>query len=254
MANYTMEIREMVNDSLVGLFTFDYDFYSDNLKDKEEFEKLFTQWYYYREIGFETPHHFKVRLQAKLNLIMPYYRQLALTEWDKVRTIEQMMESKNLTETTEHTQELTGTDKSDIQGSNTSISHDSLTAEQSTNGTNSTTQDQSAKQSNLSDGVSQATLSDGYLTNAGETNTQTEQTDSQTANTSTENNGNSQLSMSQHSSSNRGQTLTETTTFTSKGDIGIQTPSYAIAEWRKVLINLNQLIIDECNDLFMKIY
>ena len=46
----------------------------------------------------------------------------------------------------------------------------------------------------------------------------------------------------------------EKTTFTSKGDIGVQTPAYAITEWRKVLININQMIIDECNDLFMKIY
>ena len=48
--------------------------------------------------------------------------------------------------------------------------------------------------------------------------------------------------------------LEETTTFTSKGDIGIQTPAYAITEWRKVLININQQIIDECRDLFMAIY
>ena len=46
----------------------------------------------------------------------------------------------------------------------------------------------------------------------------------------------------------------ESTTFTSTGDIGIQTPAYAITEWRKVLININQLMIDECKDLFMKIY
>ena len=48
--------------------------------------------------------------------------------------------------------------------------------------------------------------------------------------------------------------LTESTTFTSEGDIGIQTPAYAITEWRKILININQMIIEECNDLFMKLY
>ena len=230
MANYTMEIRHMIDNPLIGLFTFDYDFYSDNIQDKEEFEKLFSQWYYYREIGFETPEHFKVRLQSKLNLIMPYYRQLAMTEWDKVRSVEQMMTSKNLTETTEHSQELSGTDKSDTHGTNSSSSHDTSTAEQS------------MKQSNLADGVSQSSLSDGYLTGTAQSNT------------TNENNGNTQATVAQYSSTNRGQTLTESTTFTSKGDIGIQTPAYAITEWRKVLININQLIIDECNDLFMKIY
>lgn len=254
MANYTMEIRQMVDNPLIGLFTFDYDFYSDNIQDKEEFEKLFSQWYYYREIGFETPEHFKVRLQSKLNLIMPYYRQLALTEWDNVKTTEQMMTSKNLIETTEHSQELSGVDKSDTHGTNSSSSHDTSIVEQTTSGTSSNTQNQTLKQSNLSDGVSQSSLSDGYLTNSGQTNTQTEQTDSQTVSSSNENNGNTQATITQYSSTNRGQTLTESTTFTSKGDIGIQTPAYAITEWRKVLININQMIIDECNDLFMKIY
>ena len=98
------------------------------------------------------------------------------------------------------------------------------------------------KQSNLSDGVSQSSLSDGYLTGVAQSNT------------SNENNGNTQATVTQYSSTNRGQTLTESTTFTSKGDIGIQTPAYAITEWRKVLININQMIIDECNELFMKIY
>ena len=230
MANYTMEIRQMIDNPLIGLFTFDYDFYSDNIQDKEEFEKLFSQWYYYREIGFETPEHFKIRLQSKLNLIMPYYRQLAMTEWDKVRSVDQMMTSKNLTETTEHSQELSGTDKSDTHGTNSSSSHDTSTAEQS------------MKQSNLADGVSQSSLSDGYLTGVAQSNT------------TNENNGNTQATVTQYSSTNRGQTLTESTTFTSKGDIGIQTPAYAITEWRKVLININQMIIDECNELFMKIY
>ena len=87
MANYTMEIRQMVNEPLIGLFTFDYDFYSDNIKDKEQFEKLFIEYFYFREIGFETPDRFKVKLKAKLDLIMPYYRQIALTDWNNVRTV-----------------------------------------------------------------------------------------------------------------------------------------------------------------------
>lgn len=230
MASYSMELREMAENPLIGVFTFDYDFYSDNLEDKKEFEKLFTQWYYYHEIGYETPHRFKVRLQAKLNLIMPYYHQLALTEWDKVKTVEQMMTSKNLTETTEHSQNLIGSDKNITQGTNNTVTHDTLSGEQY------------AKQSNLSDGVSHSSLDDGYLTSVGQSST------------TNENNGTTQAILNQSTTSDRDQTLTETTTFTSKGDIGVQTPAYAITEWRKVLININQMIIDDCSDLFMKIY
>lgn len=221
----------MMNQPLInGVFTFDYDFYSDNLHDKETFEKLFISYFYFREIGFETPERFKVRLQAKLNLIMPYYRQLALTEWDKVKTAEQMMTSKNLTETTEHTQSIQGNSETQSNQSSTS------------NATQSTNSNNESKSSNLADGVSQSSLTDGYLTSSGKT----EQTDT----SQSEATGNS----NQNITGNNEQQLTEKTTFTSKGDIGVQTPAYAITEWRKVIININQMIINECEDLFMKIY
>ena len=231
MANFTMEVREMMNHPLInGVFTFDYEFYSDNIQDKETFEKLFVSHFYFREICFETPERFKMKLQSKLNLIMPYYRQLALTEWDKVRSIEQMMTSKNLTETTEHTQSIQG--NSETQSNQTSSSND----------TQNTSSSNESKASNLADGVSQSSLDDGYLTASGKT----EQTD----NTQSEATGNANQSIL----GNNEQQLTEKTTFTSKGDIGIQTPAYAITEWRKIIINLNQMIINECEDLFLKIY
>ena len=242
MANYTMEIRQMIDNPLIGLFTFDYDFYSDNPKDKEEFEKLFTQWYYFREIGFETPERFKMKLQAKLNVIMPYYRQLALTEWNKVRTAEQMMTSKNLKETTTHEQTITGNNESSLNGESSQTGSSTSTQHQESTNT------QNVKSSNLNDGVSQSSLEDGFLTSTASSNDSSNQ--DITGNTS----DTSGITSTQNSSGTNNQTLSESTTFTSEGDIGIQTPAYAITEWRKVLININQQIIDECRDLFMSIY
>ena len=242
MAIYTTEIRQMNDNPLIGVFTFDYDFYSDNPKDKEEFEKLFIEWFYFREIGFETPQHFKIRLQAKLNLIMPYYRQLAMTEWNKVKTVELMMSSKNVTDTITHEQTITGNNESSVSGeSNQSGSH-TLSQQQST------TNEQNMSGSNLADGVAQASLNDGYLTSVSKA------TDSGSQNLTGTDSNTSELTTNQSSSGTNNQVLSESTTITSIGDIGIQTPAYAITEWRKVLININQMIIDECNDLFMKIY
>ena len=86
MANFTMEIRELVENPLInGVFTFDYDFYG-NEEEKQQFEKLFIQHYYFHEIGFETPERFKHQLKAKLDLIAPYYQQLYLTEWSRVKS------------------------------------------------------------------------------------------------------------------------------------------------------------------------
>ena len=232
----------MIDNPLIGLFTFDYDFYSDNPKDKEDFEKLFTQWYYFREIGFETPERFKMKLQAKLNVIMPYYRQLALTEWNKVRTAEQMMTSKNLKETTTHEQTISGNNESSLNGETSQTN--SSTSSQKQDSTNT----QNVKSSNLSDGVSQSSLEDGFLTSVTGIN------DNGNQNITGNSTNTAELTSTQNSSGTNNQTLSESTTFTSEGDIGIQTPAYAITEWRKVLININQQIIDECRDLFMSIY
>ena len=258
MANYTMEIRQMIDNPLIGLFTFEYNFYSDNPEDKAEFEKLFTQWYYFREIGFETPERFKLKLQAKLNVIMPYYRQLAMTEWDKVKSAEQMMTSKNLQETTTHEQTIAGSNESSVTGESNQTDTNSTTQKQTTDNTQNQTSSntQSGKSSNLSDGVSQASLLDGYLTSSSSVNDNGTQELTSTGTQELTSNGNntSELSSTQNSSGTNNQTLSETTTFSSVGDVGIQTPAYAITEWRKVLININQMIINECNDLFMKLY
>ena len=66
--------------------------------------------------------------------------------------------------------------------------------------------------------------------------------------------GNQTQSSSDQSNANNEQTLSETTTFHSTGDVGIQTPAYAITEWRKGILNLNEMLIKYCEDLFMKIY
>ena len=302
MANYTMEIREMMNNPLVrGVFTFTYDFYGDE-QEKAEFEKLFIQYYYLSEIGFETPERFKLKLQAKLNVIMPYYRQLAMTEWNKLRTVEQMMTSKNLNESTTHEQTITGGNETTTSGNSTAkTTNDSsshlksdvsltLDNETSSNLTNETTNTQSStsevestdtqngKASSLSDGVSQVSLDNGYLTTVNQTNGTSNQSTTQTGNQTTNQTGkqsstqsetqttnqsdnqtlsgtsNSLSVMEQTTSGNNEQTLKETTIFSSTGDIGIQTPAYAIVEWRKVLININQMIIEDCRDLFMRIY
>ena len=275
MANYTMEIREMINNPLInGVFTFDYPFYNDNVEDKKEFEELFLKYFYFREIGFETPDRFKMKLESKLTLIMPYYRQLALTEWDKVRTTEAMMNSKDLTETTTHEQTLSGTSTNtgsstssinqSSEGTTTNKDTSSSTISQTTNGDNNSTLSQSLKESRLENGVSSVSLSDGYLTGVSEssqttTNTNSSESTQEGTNTSsaslTNNNESTQSGTTEEqATTNTNQTITDTTTFTSKGDIGIQTPAYAITEWRKVIINLNEQIIKECEDLFMKIY
>lgn len=244
MAKYTMTILEMMNNPLINIFPENYPFYTTNENERKEFEETFLLTYLTNEIGFESPYLFQQKLLGRLKLIMPYYEQLYQTEWQRVG--KDMMNQKDLTDTTTHTltQTLVGEQQAsqDNQSSQNNQTNDSLNT--------TATSESNGKASNLADGVSHALLNDGYLTGV----SKTDDTSTGTSETSS----NSTLTLNQSSSVNQSTNnrtiLEEKTTFNSHGDVGIQTPAYSIAEWRRVLININKLIIEDCRDLFMKIY
>lgn len=117
---------------------------------------------------------------------------------------------------------------------------ESFTREVDSSNTNTTdtssigTAQNNSKVSNLDNGVSSAQLEQNFLTGVS-------QDDNSTSTTSNAN-------------SNGTGKILEKTTFESKGDIGIQTPSYAVEQWRKILININEMLIKECYDLFIRVY
>ena len=49
-------------------------------------------------------------------------------------------------------------------------------------------------------------------------------------------------------------TTLEKTELISQGNIGVTSSAQLLKEWREVLINMDKIIIDSCNDLFLKIY
>lgn len=236
MATYTVELRMLVNSPYCEIFDFDYPFYCSDIQTKKEFEELFINRFYFHEIGAETVGRWKHMLKTRLYLKMPYYSQLYLTEWE--RTGKDMMQSKDLTETTIHT--LTSNDKTN----GTINSTTNATATDSSTG--SATGNNSSDESYIADGVGIVNLDTGNKT--GTTSSNSSSTSSSTG--ESESNASSQ---STNSNTNELK-LEEKTTFSSSGDIGIQTPAYAITEWRKVIINLNEMLLNEFEDLFMKIY
>ena len=43
-------------------------------------------------------------------------------------------------------------------------------------------------------------------------------------------------------------------TLTSQGNIGITSSAELLDKWRQVLLNIDLMIFEECNDLFMEIF
>ena len=217
---YTIELRTLLKDECFEIFSFDYDFYTDDEEIKKNFEKKFKDHYLFDEIGSETVARWKHQLKSRLNMIAPYYRQLYETEL-KSKKIDFLL-NKDLREEFERTVE--GIETSNSQGT--------------ASGTNSGDSQTHAKVSNLDNGVASVSMDRGDLT--GESEEQSTQTNQMNSNTAMEN--------------QKTDRQIERTVFTSQGNIGVTSSAELLEKWRSVLINIDQMMIEECRDLFMMIY
>ena len=252
MANYTMTLYEMVENPHTPIFNFNYDFYCDDMKAKKNFEEKFINHYWLHEIGAETPGRWNQMLKAKLNLIMPYYRKLYETELAS-QDINFLL-NKDLTEST--TRELSGVENDTGNKRLTNEESQNLTSTSTSNGEFSSSNQSTGnhKSSQLNDGVSNASLEQGYLTGVSRddlTNTDNQQSESSTNNSQQSSGRGTQ---SQEETNRRENTQTETITFKSQGNIGVTSSSELLQKWREVLINIDEMIIKDCRDLFMQVY
>lgn len=280
-----MTIGEMLNNGLTqNIFPTTYDFYLDDAQVRKAFEDKFIKHYYYREIGFESPFMFIQKLESHLLLNMPYWKQLYQTELES-RNINFLL-NKDLHETfmreidTENQLSGTNTTNQDSSGTNSfsqtgsTNSTNSMSQNATSSSTNSAEQNGTVtnthKESAINDGVAMASLSDGYLTGTSSdsgtntndsTSSSTSENESTASSSSTDDNETSGSSKSTDSVETTGtssqtgnEKMVEKTDLLSQGNIGITSSAQLLKEWRDVLINMDKIIIESCNDLFMKIY
>lgn len=233
MSRYTIELRYLIEVNYdLGLK--DYPIFDESYR--EQLNNKIIQHYYFREIGFETEALFKNRLNQKMNEIMPYYNQMyesSKLKIDPLSTIdlEEVFSRKSKT-TGEGTSSTSGT------GNNT-------------NNFNSTDTTDYGKISKFSD-IAQAQttpneiLNDKYLTSATvddgqdkntNTGTNTSQTKSTTSGTSTDE-----------------RNLDEDTTLTRKGNNGTASESELLNMYRETFLNIDMMIIDDLDELFLGIW
>lgn len=219
MSKYTIEVYSLLKNNDFKMFDFDYSFYSDNESIKSNFEDKFIDTYMFHEIGQETVTRFKHYLKTKLNNIMPYYRQLYETEL-RCQDIDFML-NKDLTETFER---INNSDKSSHSQGSTIANVDNTTKE-------------NTKESYLEQGLASISTDDKLTGVTNNTNTI-----NQIAN------NNSEMS-SVDKINNK-----EITKLISQGNIGVTSSAELLEKWRKIIINIDNLIIEECSSLFMQIY
>lgn len=255
MSEYTVELRNIceaiaghsrptnyadVEDIIQGargeIFNFDYPIFDESYKSV--LETKIIKHYYTREIGLETYGLWKLKLDTKMNEIMPYYNELYRStefEYDPLNDID-------VTTTIDDTKRDTGT----------IITDDTTETENTTKLDRSTASGQTGKTINKNSNTPQGEITDlengRYMSSA--------------SIVSGENNGTETLLTNDIVSGRnkydgehiRDLTTTDEYIKTVKGKIGANSYSKYIAEFRKNIINVDMMIIDELSELFMLIY
>ena len=226
MSNYTIELRFLENPPITSLFDFSYDYYMKGLvndevyeQKKKEFENKFLDFYYFDEIGFETPDRFKQRLKNYLDMGFKVWNERYKTELEVEKQKINFLLNKDLTE--ERITEGNASGSSTVNSSNTS--NNSNTSDNK-NIVNDTPDTRFASTENFATSIT------------------TDQSTSQSTNTDTG---------ETTSTSNQNNNVTDK--FTSKGNIGITSSAELLQKWREVIIDIDNEIIEEADRLFMQI-
>lgn len=247
-SNVTVELREIV-ESGVKVWDFDYPSYYKG-DEKTAFEQKVIDHFYFRQIGFETVGRFLHMFRSKVREIMPYYIQLYESEHiqDDVdpfdnylleetfeRTVtdsKKQSSTAGLNQTTKGTQTEAGLSNVDTKGE---VNEDKLTK------LNDTPQ---GSVDNL----------DNYLTSA------TKEEADGDSHTETVTKANNTIGRKDFVDSSEVRNGSENSEQVEKyhiyrhGNIGVQTFGDELQKYRDVMLNIDMLVINELNCLFLGVY
>lgn len=262
------QIEKVIEKSKEKIFDFDFPIFDESYRSVIETKIL--KHFYTREIGLETVGLWKLKLNVKMNEIMPYYNQMyksALLEFNPLYDVDVTRKhegantgDKNSVETNGETSGVSeaysdneNTEKSSKGTNNGSVSN---TSENNTNHLDKYSDTPQGSVSDLTNGT--------YLTNAREiTDNESSKTDSKSSNDSQlnenevrKNNRESKRTVNRNLTGEKKESLKNTEQYleTVKGKQGTESYSKLLQEYRETFINIDMLVIEELTDLFMNIW
>lgn len=281
-------INDILKQAAPNVFNFDWPIFDEAYRLPLEIKIL--KHFYTREIGLETVGLWKLKLDTKLNEIMPYYNQLYKSEliefnplYDVDITRDHMGENTGnhktdggfsdtanvsntaeMDDTTNFTGKVNGTDESTTQGTN--------------NQTNNNVKTVTGKNTNRYSDTPQGALTDleanTYLTNATIVDDNNSTTDNGTlentsnvsyndsSETNTENDTVKRVESNSTSDTTRTGTnynysdITDTTKYLEHvtGKQGTGSYSKMLQEFRETFLNIDMLVINELEELFFGLW
>ena len=220
MAKYTITIKTLIDNNFDFQMT-NYPIFDENYRNALNSNIL--NHYYENEIGFETPALFRFYLNQKLNEIMPYYNELYKIQ-------KQLIDNNLLLNNVNIREELSGSNTNNTSTTGSSTSN-------STN--NGTSNNKNLFQDTPQDQISQTDI------------------DNQTWATNLTLDKNTTSNTIQDTSSNQGTANTNATNTYLKTIIGNNGGKFNIDilnDIKNNLLNIDLMIINDLNELFMQIF
>lgn len=229
--DYT-KIDDVIANSIDKIFDFDFPIFDESYRSV--LETKIVRHYYTREIGFETVALWKHFLNVRMNEIMPKYNKLYEAEsldFDPFANIDY---------TESYTGSGSGTNSNTDTGTMSEDINDTRNVDYTHNGNNID------KFSDTPQGGLSGLLNDTYLTNARQS----------TANDSDNTDDDYTRDRDVSTSNTRNGRFSNTDEYLKhfKGYNGSKTYSEMLMEYRNTFINIDLMVIDELNDLFMGVW
>lgn len=234
MSNYTIELRKCLEEK-VGLEMFNnalssYPIFDENYRNV--LNNKIKDNFYFREIGIQPYGKFCFMLRRKMNLIMSVYNKYYETESINFNPLFNI----DITETFEHENKTNGKLKNINNGETTNVSRETNSTTGENVGMSNDTPNQETTKDDIKNGrfLSSSSYDENKTSNTGESNI--------TSNSINTNN--------QDLENNTLETYTKKTIGSSAG-----LPfSKAIMQYREILINIDEMILNDLEDLFMQIW
>lgn len=229
------KIEDVITGAIPKIFDFDFPIFDESYRSV--LERKILKHFYTREICEETVGLWKLRLNTKLNEIMPYYNKLYKSELLDFNPLY----TDNLKR--ERTTKLNSKRETDNNGEvNTTNNYNSHESESSTTNNNGSNLYSDTPQGSLS-GVESGT----YLTNARKTN----DTTTSSSNTSNNSSTNGKVVNSENGSDDFNST--EYYLESVSGYAGVNA-SDLLKKYRETFLNIDMMIIDNLEDLFFQLW
>lgn len=210
------DVSDVISAAMPKIFDFNYPIHDE--AHRNDLQTKILKHYYTREIGMETYGLWKLRLDAKLNEIMPYYNEM----YASLDYLKDPMDDVDYKRVIDGTEEVVRDE-------------DTRSTQQGTSTSSGTRFDAN---SDTPQGALQNVRDEVYLSSAGKVTTDTQDSNNVTGTFDTD------------ETRNRNSNTVESV----KGKMHAHTKAKMVMEYRKAIVNVDMMVVNELEELFMQIF